>query len=230
MQYSGGKHRYGRSIAAHIMAHMNKHNLSIYIEPMVGSGAVIRHIRQTYRRIAGDINPYAIALLSAVEKGWEPPEEVTEEEYYYIRDHKEQFPDQLVGFVGFACSWGGKWFGGYARSSNRNYAKNGRNSLLKIAPMLRGIMWYVGDYTVIVSQGALVYFDPPYRGVTSGYIRQHFDHAHFYAWVDFLAKRNNHIFLTEFYVPDGFEIIDTFNRAVHGRKVRVEYLLYYGGV
>ena len=35
-------------------------------------------------------------------------------------------------FVGFGCSFAGKWFGGYARSNDkRNYAKMAKNSLNK---------------------------------------------------------------------------------------------------
>ena len=62
-------------------------------------------------------------MLNAVKHGYDLPESVSEQEYKYIREHKDDDP-ALAGFVGFGCSFGGKWFGGYARDNrtSRNYA------------------------------------------------------------------------------------------------------------
>ena len=51
--------------------------------------------------------------------------------YDYIRTHKDE-DHVLTGFVGFGCSFGGKWFGGYARNAGgTNYAAQSKRSLLK---------------------------------------------------------------------------------------------------
>jgi DNA adenine methylase len=65
-------------------------------------------------------------------EGWIPPTSVTEEEYQQIKQNPDLYDSALVGFVGFACSFSGKWWGGYCRNSRgRNYTKAGSNSILK---------------------------------------------------------------------------------------------------
>lgn len=52
-------------------------------------------------------------MWQALQQGWQPPEIITKDEYYYVKEHKDENP-ALTGFVGFGCSFGGKWFGGLA--------------------------------------------------------------------------------------------------------------------
>lgn len=81
-------------------------------------------------RIANDIHPELIIMWRALQKGWIPPSLVSEEDYVKAKAG-EGFPF-LRGFIGFGCSFGGKWFGGYARDSQeRNYALQSKNSVLK---------------------------------------------------------------------------------------------------
>ena len=70
-------------------------------------------------------------MWKALQNGWIPPNDISEEEYKYIRENKNENM-ALTSFVGFGCSFAGKWFGGYARSNDkRNYAKMAKNSLNK---------------------------------------------------------------------------------------------------
>jgi DNA adenine methylase len=70
-------------------------------------------------------------MFQKLQAGWIPPTEVSEEEYYSAKDNQENEP-WLAGFIGFACSFAGKWWGGYARDGkNGNYALRGHNSILK---------------------------------------------------------------------------------------------------
>ena len=56
---------------------------------------------------------------------------LSKEEYYYIKEHKDE-NKVLTGFVGFGCSFGGKWFGGYARNRvGRNYCLEAKKHTMK---------------------------------------------------------------------------------------------------
>lgn len=83
------------------------------------------------RKILNDRHEYLIAMLQGVQQGYNLPEHITPEQYQYIRENKDADP-VLAGFVGFGCSFGGKWFGGYARNkTGTNYAEQSKRSLLK---------------------------------------------------------------------------------------------------
>lgn len=121
------------------------------------------------RKILNDRHKYLIAMLQSVQNGYELPERITPEEYRYIRDHKDDDP-ALAGFVGFGCSFGGKWFGGYARNaSGTNYALQSKRSLLKDMATLQDARFVCEDYRrVCIPPGAVIYADPPYQvGLTA---------------------------------------------------------------
>lgn len=85
-------------------------------------------------------------MLQGVQRGYNLPELITLEQYQYIRDHKELDP-VLAGFVGFGCSFGGKWYGGYARNkTGTNYALQSKRSLLKDMATLQNAEFVCGDY------------------------------------------------------------------------------------
>lgn len=154
MRYQGGKSR----LVKYILPHFPPTDL--YIEPFVGSASVLQHVLAR-KRIGVDNNKYIIALLAAIRDGWIPPEEISEEEY-----RTKSGPDYLVGFMGFGCSWGGKFFGGYARGESRNYATEARTALLKQAPRLQDTAFICGDYACLKPSGAVIYCDPPYQNTT----------------------------------------------------------------
>ena len=75
------------------------------------------------RVICNDNHLFLIEMLIGVQLGYELPDSISKEQYDYIRTHKDE-DHVLTGFVGFGCSFGGKWFGGYARNAGgTNYAK-----------------------------------------------------------------------------------------------------------
>ena len=86
------------------------------------------------RKILNDKHAYLIAMLRGVQNGYELPELITPDQYQLIKADKDWDP-VLVGFVGFGCSFGGKWFGGYARNATgTNYALQSKRSFGKNAP------------------------------------------------------------------------------------------------
>jgi len=75
-----------------------------------------------------------------LQSGWIPPQRISKEEYYKIKENKEE--DWIMTlWAGICCSYGGKWFGGYINDYKENRRlKNGRlpnhqtesrNSILK---------------------------------------------------------------------------------------------------
>ena len=156
------------------------------------------------RVICNDNHEYLIAMLSAVKDGWIPPDRLSEEEYTYIRTHKEENP-ALTGFVGFGCSFGGKWFGGYARTreKNRNYCSESQRALLRDAKHWQNIEFICSDYRdVTLPDGCVVYADPPYDNTTQ-YWNGKFSSADFWEYARTTSK-DHLMFISEQNAPDDF--------------------------
>lgn len=97
-------------------------------------------------------------MWQALQNGWQPPEIITKDEYYYIKEHKDENP-ALTGFVGFGCSFGGKWFGGLASNKKGdNYCARAERSLMKDLPSLTNAKFICLDYRdVEIPDDAIVY-------------------------------------------------------------------------
>ena len=125
-------------------------------------------------------------MWKELQNGWQMPDSISEEEYKYIRDHKDENP-ALTGFIGFGLSYSGKWFGGYCRGGkDRNYCLNAKNSNNKILNNIMDVKFYNLNYDEVpIPNGALVYCDLPYKNTTP-YCKSEvgeFNHDEFYDWV-----------------------------------------------
>lgn len=128
MRYQGGKSRIAKPIAQIIMQVAGG---DCFVSLFCGSCAVESKVQGFSRKLLNDRHEYLIAMLQGVQQGYNLPEHITLEQYRYIRENKDADP-VLAGFVGFGCSFGGKWFGGYARNkTGTNYAEQSKRSLLK---------------------------------------------------------------------------------------------------
>ena len=224
MRYQGGKSRIARAIAEVINAVYGREipdstaDSRIHYSPdgggsrtfvslFCGSCAVESKVRGFDRVILNDRHPYLIALMRGVQEGWEPPDIVTEDEYRFVRDNKDLIP-ALTGFVGFGCSFGGKWFGGYARNAGgTNYAAQSKRSLLKDVANLTTARYLNMDYRAVpIPPGAVVYADPPYRD-TTGYTGEKFDSTEFWDYARLIAETGHKIFVSEQQAPDGWRCV-----------------------
>ena len=197
MQYLGGKSRISQNIAQ--MFGGGKTLVSLFC----GSCAVESKCTQFDNIICNDKHKYLIAMLNAVKHGYNLPESISEQEYKYIREHKDDDP-ALAGFVGFGCSFGGKWFGGYARSKKeyKNFAEVSKRSLLKDMETLKTAKFICNDYRdVEIPEGAVIYADPPYAN-TTGY-GEKFNSDEFWNYMRFLSK-NHKVFVSELTAPSDF--------------------------
>lgn len=200
MRYLGGKSRVGKQLAEFILPRQ----VGPLIEPFCGGLWVTQLFSGA--RVAADKNKALITLYKSCQLGWEPPTALTEDEYAAYKETQDE-DDPMTAFVGVGCSFGGKWFGGYARDpkSSRNYVAEAARSLSKKIAKCRGVYFTFGDYTEhFGGSGATFYLDPPYAG-TTGY-KDSFDSARFWADVRDLSKTNR-VFVSEYAAPEDFEAV-----------------------
>jgi DNA adenine methylase len=190
----GGKTRIGKEIANVIQSY-SPHN---YAEPFCGMFSVGRHVC-CKKKYASDINPDLILLLQAIQSGWEPPGAVSEEQYNEL---KHSPSSALRGFVGFGCSFYGKFFGGYARERDRDFTGNARSSLLKLAPDIKDVVFTNTSYVAQEWDVDLIYCDPPYASTTDfGTV---FNTEEFWEWV---RSRKEVVLISEYVAPSDFDIV-----------------------
>lgn len=189
-----------------------------YVEPMCGGCNMIYKVPSSFPRYANDSHPYLIALLKHVQDGGDLPDYISEEEYADIKDNKSNYPAWKVGFVGFGCSFGAKWFGGFARNikkgsindhlntTTRNYCAESKRNIQSQAPYLEGIIFTCGSYqNMHIPPKSLIYLDPPYRG-TTGYDGK-FDHDALYSWIIDRRAEGHTVFISEYEMPPEFKLI-----------------------
>jgi DNA adenine methylase len=174
-------------------------------------------------------------MYKGLQNGYELPENLSVEQYKYIKEHKDE-DTALTGFVGFACSFGGKWFGGYAKNNiGRNYCLEGKKHTLKIMKGLENAKFLNLDYRdVEIPKGAVVYCDPPYVGTTDYCNSKSFNHEEFWQYMRELSKEHK-VFISEQTAPPDFECIwsKTVRRTLDANKSnmpqKVEKLFVYRG-
>lgn len=209
MHYFGGKFKISKDLA-NVLNPITKGKP--FVDLFCGACNVVEKITTASSRMANDNNPYLIALLKAVQDGYEPPTCVTREQYNYVMSHLEENP-ALSGFVGIGCSFSGGWRVGYAHNNRGdNYATNARNTLLRQKQKLGGVTLTSCDYNkASIPVGAVVYCDPPYKSVGNMYYARKFDYDAFVKWVE-ANKVKYDIYISEYKEnfsqwPSNYEIV-----------------------
>lgn len=201
MHYFGGKFRTRKQIAEYLESVRDGRP---YLEPFVGGACVLQEL--TGVREASDGCEALITLYKALQGGWEPPTVVTEamyKEYQAKKDHT----DPMTAFVGFGCSFSGKWFGGYAKdNTGRNYALNAKNSLMCKIAKLQDVIFTHTLYQDLNPKGYLIYCDPPYQSTTLYGAVGTFDHDEFW---DIMRKwsKDNIVVISEYQAPEDFTCV-----------------------
>jgi len=210
MKYMGSKRR----IAKHILP-IILHNRTdqVYVEPFVGGGNMIEHVANP--RIASDVNPFVISALSIIKNYPEKlPKTLTEKEYQeYKRKSKSYnlsfFEHSMVGYVGFALSYAGKWFGGYCRdgAGKRDYIMEAYRNAQKQSKHLQDIVFYNYSYEEVpIPPRSIIYCDPPYADTTN-YSTSDFNHERFWKWCRNMAGDGHQIFVSEYSAPTDFTCV-----------------------
>jgi len=227
MQYNGGKGSCAKELA-YLLRSRSGPAMS-YWEPFCGACNVIAELPYFPWRIASDLDLSIISLLEAVQMGWEPPVSVSEEEYQRVRNEVDE-SEPLHAFCKYGCSFGGKPWGGYARSGDRNYAMNARNSLLKQASKLRAVQFISGAYDEVKVDADIIYCDPPYKGTTQVGAGGKFDTSAFWDWVRNRSKESM-VFVSELFAPEDFEEIwsKKLNDGLGARKITEKLFVWKRG-
>lgn len=203
MHYFGGKVRIAGTIVKELQKMLGTDQT--FVDLFCGSCNIVSKI-SAKKRIANDAHKELIALHKAVQNGWIPPDIVSEEDYTNAKTAE----DHLKAFVGFGCSFSGKWFGGYARDgSDRNYAKNAKNSLLKKHRTMQDVLFLNLSYEKVnLPNNSLVYCDIPYKN-TTGYSVGSFNHDDFYAWAKNMKEKGQSIIVSEYScnVPADWQVV-----------------------
>ncbi len=205
MQYLGGKARGGREIGAYLsLVAAGKP----YVEPFCGALNVTAHVHGASSRLAADMCLPLIVLYESVAAGWTPKLPVTEEDYRQVKERMSP-TDPMTAFVGFGCSFGGKWFGGYARGDGGKdgYAIMAWRSLSRKMRGCRRVDFRHADYReLMIPEGAVVYCDPPYAGTTGYAGIPDWDAAEFWVWATELSEWCT-VLVSEYTAPEAWEAV-----------------------
>jgi DNA adenine methylase len=207
MQYMGGKSRQAKHIAGVLSAYAG--TCRYYVEPFLGGASVFERAAGIFLHPVGsDVHPDLILMWQALLDGWLPPDAVTREEYNELRTAE---PSPLRGFVGFGCSYGGKWFGGYAYSAGgRDYCGGSKRVALRKARAMSAVGATVHRSSYLDLDplpGTLVYCDPPYAGTTKYNGTNAFDHGDFWARARGWADAGAVVVVSEYSAPAGVKCI-----------------------
>lgn len=239
MKYMGSKARFVKEILPIILKDRKPEQW--YVEPFAGGMNMICEVEGN--RIANDINSELIAMFVALTDGWKP-EIISKEKYNEIRVNKQEYKPHIVGWVGFNCSYSGKYFGGFAndypesrRNKNGtlpNYQREAINNMPKQVEKLKGVVFQnLPYYEMIIPEKSIVYCDPPYEGTTK--YKDGFNHLKFWSWVRQISLSGHTVFVSEYKAPSDFKCIWekevnsqlSANGKIGGNKLSTERLFLY---
>jgi len=203
----GSKNRIAKEILPIILK--DRKEGQFFVDLMTGGANLIDKV--SGNRIANDANVYLIAMWKELLKGW-IPEKIDKCFYDYVKNNKEKCDNFLVGWIGFNCSYSGKWFAGFAGSvmtkngTIRDYQEEAIRNVLKQIKLLKGVLFYDKYYfNVHIPENSIVYLDPPYKN-TTGYDNE-FNHDYFWDYARKLSTEGHSVFISEYNAPEDFECI-----------------------
>ncbi len=233
MKYMGSKARFIKDILQIILK--DRKDEQFYIEPFAGGMNMICEVDGN--RIANDIHPHLISMWkSLIYDNW-LPEKINKDFYNLVRDNKNIYDPHIVGWVGFNCSYSGKYFGGFAGETKtkigtiRDYQTEAINNVLKQVGKMNGVVFFNKNYYELeLPPNSIIYCDPPYEGTTK--YANEFDHNKFWNWIREISKQGHTVYVSEYNAPEDFECIWSkeaksslsANGKIGGNKVSVEKL------
>lgn len=232
MKYMGSKARFSNELLPIIL--QGRQQNQCYVEPFAGGMNMISEVGGN--RIANDVHYYLIEMWKELAIGW-IPDKISREQYLDVRANPNKYPSHFVGWVGFNCSYSGKWFGGFAGETKtkigtiRDYQEEAIKNVAKQARKMEGVIFQNKSFTELeLPPNSIIYCDPPYEG-TTGYANG-FNHNAFWEWVRTISRQRHSVFVSEYKAPDDFKCIWqkeaksslSANGIVGGNKISVEKL------
>lgn len=212
LPYMGGKTRSLKHLIPVLQAHAQPGQP--YIEPFVGGGSVLEAMFDPARpRVASDINRALICFYRAVQKGWLPPDEITEDDYARLKLANDP-KDPTTAFAATQCAFAASWFAGYARTNDAsgkqvNLAARGKRKILARRHLIEGVVFLHGGYQIhSEARDCLIYCDPPYDETAQyrGAAKNAFVSAAFWEWVRAMGRFNT-VIVSEYGAPPDIECI-----------------------
>lgn len=205
MRYVGGKSRHAAALAE-VIERYRTTQTAIY-DPFVGGGAMAHVFSTRYSHVyASDTHRDLIMLYHALQQGWKPPTNVSEDEYQQLR-HAE--PSALRGFVGFGASWNSKWFGGYAKDKRKqDWVIGGVARSFDDYDLTNVSFSHASFFDIAFINPAerVIYCDPPYQS-TQGYSVGDFDHDAFWQRCNDLHDQGFLVAVSEYNAPDDWQCV-----------------------
>lgn len=205
MKYMGSKNRIAKEILP-LMLESRSLN-QVWVEPFVGGANMIDKVEGA--RIGADVNRHLIEALVAIQNySSELPQtnsQFTEEDYQAMKKTANHW---LYGYVAFALSYGGKFWGGWRRdkTGKRDYVAEAYRSAIKQAPKLKSVSFVCCSYdNWKPPANSLIYCDPPYAGTTK--YKDNFDHEKFWQWCRDRSNEGHTVFVSEYEAPEDFKCI-----------------------
>lgn len=185
-----------------------------YVEPFVGGGNSIEGVEG--KRIGSDISNHLIQALILIRDNPDSiPDIISEDDYTKAKRDSLNNHSGIIGFIGFAMSYGGKWFGGYRRdvSGTKGDAKNmktqtrrSKQAAIEQSKKIKDVIFKANKYDELaIPKNSIVYCDPPYANSTK--YQNDFDHNKFWDWCRVLSKNGHKVFISEYSAPSDFECL-----------------------
>lgn len=206
MKYMGSKARIAKRILPIILK--DRKEGQWYVEPFVGGANMIDKVDGN--RIGGEFNRYIAEMWKELVKGTKPLT-ITKGDYQNIKANPDNYPNWLVGWVGVACSYSGKWFGGFAGKTvtlcgDRDYQAEAHANLEKQLQNLCGVKFVHSSYDFLdMPSDSIIYCDPPYANTTK--YKDEFDHDKFWEWCREKVKEGHQVFISEYNAPNDFTCV-----------------------
>jgi len=216
----GGKFRQGKIIAE--FAHRVLTSDKVYVEPFcgaLGSASQVAHNRM----ILNDVCKPLILMWKGVYEGTITlPDSITEEQYNHYKQTRDM-DDWMTAFCGFGISFGGKWFGGYARHTRgvedpEYYVQGANRDINRKFQLMNGrnIKFSHLSYDQLkFPNNSVVYCDPPYEKRTKAHSHSFFDTPQYYDWCrSIVFERHIPLLVTAFEIPDDFRVLHSWGDTV----------------
>jgi len=225
MRYAGGKKLNGKEIIRILNEDIKSNSYQAYIEPFMGALGITRKVEHKIK-LCSDLHRGLAGLYNDIAHGeFVIPHFVTEEEYGQIRWGEY---NSLHVLVGFTCSWGGTWWGGYVRTPKDPIeAKHAGSLSVSLINTKRDVdMCFDSGHVsflemnykeIAILDNCIIYCDPPYKGTKPYHCDKQFDHDAFWDWVR-LQSQSNRVYVSEYQAPDDFESVWSKDTAVHMKR------------
>ena len=203
IKYMGSKNRIAKEILPIILR--DRKEGQYFYDLFCGGGSICDKVDSNV--IANDYNEYVVKALKLIRDDIDgiPKDnfEFTETDYKEVKIfNNEQICFQ--GYVGFALSYGGKWWGGWCRDKGgkRDYVAEAYRNAVKQSLNLQNVTFENKSYNKVTLQpNSIIYLDPPYFNTTK-YKTDNFDYDKFYQWCIEKHNEGHQVFISEYYMPE----------------------------